>query len=176
MKKRTLFLLIALLLLSACGKQTMLETRPEKVNQTAAAIINFELPTGFGTAFAASVDGYSIVAYSHKNQSGHLYLIQSQNDADFDLLEQEMNKYVAGSGNVPDHRIIVETLPVHIDDQSAEVVISEDNNGDGQRYRQALVAFEGKGGPALLVFSTLTNDWDTNTLNALLESLNKEDK
>ena len=44
-------------------------------------------------------------------------------------------------------------------------------NSDGVIYRQATVAFQGNGGPALLVFSELLENWDQAAFDALVASI-----
>ena len=176
MKTRILLTLIASVLMVACGKQITLNSGAEEVNQTAAEIIHFELPKGYQPDFAVTYNGFSLAAYSTQNTYGHLYFIQSQEEVDSERLEQEMKKRISETSNAQNQFHTIETLPVIVDGQETTLNISEGFNGEGLDYKQAMITFQGKSGPALLVLSNLSEEWDENSLASLIESLHRQEK
>lgn len=61
--------------------------------------------------------------------------------------------------------------PVVVRGRDAALVIYEGPRGDGTPLRKAVVAFEGDGGPALLVAAGPVAAWDDDALDALVASL-----
>jgi hypothetical protein len=66
---------------------------------------------------------------------------------------------------------VVESRTVTIRGQEATVVVSEGVNSDNATYLEATTIFQGKGGPALLVYSDSAGRWDQEALDAWLESI-----
>jgi hypothetical protein len=66
---------------------------------------------------------------------------------------------------------VIENRPVIVRGQDVNLVISDGVNHEGKSYRQAAVAFQGKGGPALLILSESLDLWSDETVDAVLASL-----
>lgn len=69
---------------------------------------------------------------------------------------------------------VIEIQPVTIRGQSSTLVISEGvilTNSESKTYHQAMAAFDGKGGPALLILLEPSAVWDVDTVNALIASI-----
>jgi len=171
MKPRKIYLALVAFLLTACGLNVSLNSNTEMVTGAAEEIAAFDLPAGFSPEFSASLDDYTLVSYTPGDGHSHLYLVQSQDATDADKLAQVVKDIIPGERDAQTRMTIIETRPVTVDGQGATLVVSEGSSGEGQLYRQALVAFEGRGGPALLVFSTPITDWDPETVDALISSL-----
>lgn len=171
MKKSLLTMIAAILLagLFACAPQVSINGNPDDVSSVASAIADFELPSGYAPEFTASLLGYTTAAYNPGDGHSHLYLIQSENEADSEKLAQMLESMAPGSG---DNRMtVIENRPVTVREQEVTLVISDGVNHDGDAYRQATVAFQGKGGPALLVISEPTDRWNQSVVDAFIASI-----
>ena len=171
MKIKNLYLIILALLLPACGVDITLSTDTENVSAAAVNIAEFNLPAGYFPDFTSEVMGYQVAAYTRDDGPSHIYLIQSDDAADWEKLVQALDHVVIGSGDPQTGLTVLETRAVAVRGQETNLVISEAVNSEGRTYRQAAVGFQGNGGPALLVFSESLENWDENTLKALLNSI-----
>jgi hypothetical protein len=173
--KNTLNLIILMAaLMTACGVNLAIETDTEKIDSAAAEITSFELPAGYRSEFSANLNEYTLVSYTPGDGYSHLYLVQSKNAADTDKLLRAMQEIIPGQYD-PDARMtVLETRPVTVRGQETTLVISEGINSDGKTYRQALVAFDGNDGPALLVFSTSVTSWDLVVVETVVASIRQE--
>jgi hypothetical protein len=161
---------ILLAILSACG--TMEATNdPEHVMKLASNIADFELPEGYTSEFSAEMAGYTLAAYKGASGPSHLYLIQSEKEADGKELENMLTQLAPGSSDPNTRMTVIENRPVSIRGQEVTLVISDGTNSDGEYYRQITAAFQGKGGPALLVFSETIDRWNDEMIDALLTSI-----
>jgi hypothetical protein len=166
MKRVVLFTLLGVLLIGCA-----VNNRPGQVDRAAASIADLDLPAGYRADFSATVAGYTIAAFNPGDDHSHLYLIQSQDEADGEKLAEMLAELAPGTSDTETRTTIVETRAVRVRDQDTTLVISEGENSEGDAYRQALVAFQGKGGPALLVFSEPVTRWSPSTVDALLASI-----
>lgn len=168
------FIILMATLMTACGMNLAIETNTEKIDSAAAEIASFDLPADYRSEFSANLNEYTLVSYTLGDGYSHLYLVQSQNAADTDKLLRAMQNIVPGQYD-PDARMtVLETRPVTVRGQETTLVISEGINGDGNTYRQALIAFDGNGGPALLVFSAPVSSWDLAIVETLVASIRQE--
>ena len=161
--KLTLILFATGLLLVACTADA------KEVADVAAQIADFDLPPGYTADFSAVVADYSVAAYTPGDGHSHLYLIQSTREADGEALADGLSKLAPGSGG--ERMTVVENLPVTVRGQHVTAVISEGLNSENIRYRQIMVAFAGKGGPALLALSAPENSWNETLVTDFLASL-----
>ena len=167
-----LITILALLALMACGGPTLTLNRDAaQVDAAAGKMADFDLPDGYHTDFAANMMGYSVAAYSNGEGHSHLYLIQSDNDADGGALESRIGQLHLSAGDQQARMDIVETYPVHVRGEESTAVISEGVNSEGTTYRQAMIAFQGKSGPAMLVYSEPLHRWNQERVDALIASL-----
>ncbi len=162
------FILIGLL--AACSPFKSINTDAEKILDTSAEIADFDLPAGFSPEFSASLMGYSVVSFNPGDNRSHLYLVQSGNEADREALERVLDEVVSSEGSIKDQSEVLETQQADLNGQEVTVVITDGVNGENKAYRQALTSFEGKGGPALLVFMTPLEKWDQAEFDALVAS------
>lgn len=171
MKLKIFSLLIVAYLLSACGVQAALNTNPDDVAGVAAEIVDFTPPAGYSPEFLAEINGYTVVSYRPNQGNGHLYLLQSRDAADGSQMEEALNDINPGEKDLKARLTVMETRALTVREQEATLVISEGTNGNGEGYRQATLAFEGKSGPALLAFSESLAAWDLETVEALIASV-----
>ena len=157
--------------LSACSASVVINPDPDQVSSTASAIANFDLPAGYHADLSTNLMGYDVTAYSRGSGPNHLYLIQSEKESDGEKLAQVLDEMVVGSGDPQTRITVIETRSVTVRGQETTLVISDCVNSDGLAYRQAVVAFQGNGGPALLVFSEPIESWDSDMVDTLLASV-----
>ena len=165
MKKLTkiLFSLFLLSSISACATMVSIDAAPEEVANMANKIADFDIPKGYQPEFSTSLNGYIVVSYNPGDGHSHLYLIQSDNEDDGEKLESMLDQIAPGSYDPQTRMTILETLPVTVRGQEETLVISEGTTSEGETYSQAAVAFQGRGGPALLVISEICRTLGSNT-------------
>lgn len=157
--------------LCACASPVAINTSSDDVAKAAAGIAEFALPASYAPEFTAQLGSYTAVAYNPGDGHSHLYLIQSDKEADREKLAQTLADLVPGSSDPNTRLTVIENRAATIRGEAATVVISDGVNHDGNTYRQVTVAFQGKGGPALLVFSEPSESWDQSTFDAILASI-----
>jgi hypothetical protein len=143
----------------------------ESADDAGSAIADFDLPGGYTFEFNTSMLGYTVASYRGANGPSHLYLIQSEQQSDGGDLEEMLTQLVPGSYDPNTRLTVIENRPVTIRGQEVTLVISEGVSSENVPYRQATVAFEGKGGPALLVFSESLEAWHPGALDEFLASI-----
>jgi len=171
---KILLITIAVILLAtlfACAPNVTMNSNPDDVANAASEIADFEPPAGYASEFTASLLGYTVAAYNPGDGHSHLYLIQSEKEADSEKLEQMLADLVPGSKNSNTRLTVVENRAATIRGQAATLVISDGVNSEGASYRQVTAAFQGKGGPALLVLSGPTEHWDQSAMDAFIASI-----
>ncbi len=171
MKKMLITLLFLASLLTACGMDSSFITDVEKINSAAAEIAKFDLPEGFKPELSVNFKEYTMVSYKSGNGGTHLYFIQASNPVESEILSQQVDKFVSNTINFENRTVVLESRPVVVRGKENTLVLSEGINGNGKTYRQAMVAFDGIGGPAMLIFSAPTNIWNLDNLNTLIGSI-----
>ena len=159
-----------LAILSACGTVAA-SNDSQQVLEAASKIADFEVPADFVPQFTASVQGYTLAAYQGPSGPSHLFLIQSDNQVDGSELEKMLKELAPGASNPSTHMTVIENRTATVLGQEVNVVVSEGLNSDNVSYRQVTVGFQGKGGPAMLVFSDSRDLWNLETVDALLGSI-----
>ena len=171
MKHGIIYPILLACMLTACVVNVGIHGNPDGVANAAAEIADFDLPAGYSPEFSVSLEGYSLVSYNAGDAHSHLYLIQSDEEADGEKLAS-MVKQMAPEAYDPKTRMtIIDSSPVVIRDQEGTVVTSEGVTSDGETYRQMMVAFPGKGGPALLVLSESISTWNLDNAQSLVKSI-----
>ncbi len=166
-------LLVTLMLtLSACSGNDLLTQDAIRISRAAAGIIEFEPPAGYEPELSTSLFGYTLVMFAPPDENNcHLYLIQSEKETDREQLERMMSQMVPGLRDRNSRMTVLETSTITLRGQEETLVISQAANSEGSIYRQAMVSFQGKAGPALLVFSEPASRWSVKTLDRLLGSI-----
>lgn len=171
MKIKLLSILLMVFFLTACEANPLLNTDAEKVLDVTEQIVEFPLPVGYKPDFTSSLKGYTLVSYRTENDNGHLYFLQSKDSADGENLQKILNNLVPGNSDGEGSQIVLDTYPITIRGQETDMILLEGKNSDGKEYRQVIVDFEGKGGPAVLVFSELSSDWDLGKVEKLIATI-----
>ena len=161
---------IILAILSACGTLTA-SSDSQQVLDVASKIADFDVPADFVPQFTATASGYTLAAYQGPSGPSHLFLIQSDKQTDGSELEKMLKELAPGSSNPRTRMTVIENRTTTVRGQEVNVIISEGLNSDHVSYRQVTVGFQGKGGPAMLVFSDSAELWDPGTVDALLASI-----
>ena len=162
--------IILLAILAACG--TLEATNDsEHIAELAANIADFEVPEGYASEFSAEMAGYTLATYKGTSGPSHLYLIQSEKEADGEELQRMLTQLAPGSSDPNTRMTVIENRPVTVRGQEVTLVISDGINHEGKSYRQATVAFQGKGGPALLVISESLERWDQSAVDTFIGSI-----
>lgn len=162
---------ILLATLFACVPRVAINSNSEKVSSAASGIADFDLPAGYVPEFTANLMGYTVAAYNPGDGHSHLYLIQSEKEEDSEKLAEMLANLVPGSKDTNTRMTVIENRAVTIRGQAVTLVVSDGVNSDGESYRQITAAFQGKGGPALLVLSEPTERWDQSTVDAFIASI-----
>jgi hypothetical protein len=161
---------IVLVAVAACG--TLEATNDSQhVAELASKIADFDLPAGYAPEFSAEISGYTLAAYKGTAGPSHLFLIQSEHEADGAELERMLTKLAPGSSDPNTRMTVIKNSTATVRGQEVAVIVSEGLNHENVTYRQATVGFQGKGGPAMLVFSESLDLWDQETLDAFLQSI-----
>ena len=173
MKITTKFLLVSISILlaaslSACKNITL---NNDDTDKAAASIVDFDLPNGFTPDFTASLMGYTMVSYTPGDDSSHLYLIQSEKATNDRELEEGLTKMVPNAYDSYSRMTVIDNPVVNVRGQEVTAVISDGVNSENETYRQVMVGFQGKGGPALLVYSVPLDNWDQEFVMQLLASI-----
>jgi hypothetical protein len=173
MKKFLLLTIVVFLLLplSACVSTVEMSSSADKVANAASAIADFEPPAGYSSDFTATLMGYTVAAYNPGDGHSHLYLVQSEEESDAEKLAQMLAELVPGSSDPNTRLTVIENRPVTLRGQETTLVISDGVDSQGETYRQVTAAFQGKGGPALLVLSEPIESWDQSEVDAFIASI-----
>ncbi len=171
MKTKTIYLVLLSFLLAACGTDATINTNAEKVISAAAEVADFDLPAGYSPEFTASLEGYTLVSYTPGDGHSHLYMIQSKKESDGEKLDNMLYQIAPGSYDPQTRMTVIETLPVFVRGQEETLVISEGITSEGETYRQVTVAFQGKGGPALLMLSEPAASWNQEAVDVFIASI-----
>lgn len=137
----------------------------------ASEIADFDMPDGYRSDFTASLLGYTVAAFDPGDGHSHQYLIQSDDQADAHTLEIMLSELTPGTRGHKTRMVVIETRPAMVGGQEVTLVISEGVDAEGIPFRQVTTAFQGKGGPALLVFSEPVERWNQDTVDAFLSSV-----
>ncbi len=159
------------LLVSACGMNATVNTEADKVASIAAEIVAFDLPAGYSPEFSASLTGYTLVSYNPSDSHSHLYLIQSEKESDGEKLASMVGQIAPGSYDPQTRMTIIETRPITVRGQEVTMVISDGVTSEGETYRQVMIAFEGNGGPALVMLSEPVARWNQEQVDAFIASI-----
>jgi hypothetical protein len=164
-----LVMVLMLMTLVACAK-VELTNDAQHVEKIAAEIADFTLLPGYEPELTAQALGYSLASYKGASGPSHLYLIQSEKESDNEKLSQMLDKLSPGTRDSNARMTVVENRPASVRGQDVTLVISEGVNSEKVSYRQISVGFAGKGGPALLVISETTGNWDQAAIDDFLAS------
>lgn len=174
MKRNWMIFVFLWMLLTGCSALGSSDSQQTSIAQAAAEIADFDPPKGYKPEFKLALDAYTLVSYSPGDGRSHLYLIQSTRGEDKERLPRALQNIVLRNSDRETRMTVTEKRSVTVRGQEAVLLLCEGTNGDGRLYRQAMVAFDGDGGPALLVLSTPADAWDTGLVEDLIASIRQE--
>jgi len=149
---------------------------PAEVEAVAGRIAAYELPQGFQPDYGMDIMGYSLVGFKGDETRSNSHILLMQFPASANLTVEEMEKQMRQATQSQPYAYgqqelkVVETRDVTIKGQPATATIAE-GTGSGEDYRQFSVAFEGNGGPALLVYAARMSEWDDAAIEDFLASI-----
>ncbi|MCC6602198.1 MAG: hypothetical protein IT327_03250 [Anaerolineae bacterium] len=162
--------MLLLVMLGAC-RYPGTGTDPARiVAKTAEKIAVFTLPPGYEPEYGLHALGYTAVAY-HDDEAGHLYLVQSESEADGTALQEALDEMVPGYQDEERELEVVEQWSFTLRGQEVLVTISEGMGWEDEMMRQATAVFRGKAGPTLLILREPSNRWDEAAVQAFLTSI-----
>ena len=148
---------------------------PQEVNNVAITIVDFSLPAGYQPEFSMQLIGITMVGYSGVGTQDNIMLMQfpASFNMDPEEMERQMKQALQNQQfSWSDAEMnVVEVKQVNIRGQDAIMTISEGSNSENQGFRQASVVFDGKGGPALLLFTSSLESWDQSEVDAFIASI-----
>jgi hypothetical protein len=144
---------------------------PAQIEQMTAQMADFDLPSGYRPDYAVEFMGFTLVAYHPDDGQSHLMLLQAPPGVHIDQQELESQIANASQEQHPTRMTTLSTEKRLIRGGEATLVISEGVSGDGDRYRQCSLMFEGLTGTALILLSEPANRWDTTRMNTLIASI-----
>lgn len=155
--------------LTGISSQTEAATRAEIAGQ----IADYELPTGYGSVFAAHLAGYNLVGYTGSDEHSHIYLAQA--DSSTGITMEEIQRRILEAARADETRMvetqIVDTVAATIRGQEVDLVVSEGLNHEGDVFRQISGLFEGRGGPAVVIVSGPAATWDQAGVDEFIASI-----
>lgn len=171
MKLKLLSILLMVIFLTACEANPLFNSDTDKVLDVTEQIVDFPLPVGFEPEFTANYKGYNFVTYKPEQKDSHLYFLQSTDEADEENLQNVLALLVPGASDKESGQEVLDNLPITFRGQETTMIHAKGTNSDGNEYQQILIGFEGKGGPALIVYSALSEDWDMDEVKSLLATV-----
>lgn len=171
MKLKLLSILFLVIFLTACETNPLLNSDGDKVLDVTEQIVDFPVPVGFKPEFTANYQGYNLVSYHPGKENCHLYFVQSTDEKDEENLQNIIDVLVPGAGDKENRQEVLDNLPITFRGQETTMIHAKGINSEGNEYQQILIGFEGKGGPALIVYSALSVNWDMEEVFSLLETV-----
>ncbi len=169
----SLMALVLATALAACSPASMQQADQRQVNKIADKIADFDVPGGFSESFAAHLMDYSMVGYLGDDGHSHIYLFQLEagkriDQAELDKLMRQADPQAAPAR--ASYRV-VGTQPASSMGQDVELAVIDGTNHDGDTFRQVTGSFQGRGGPAMVVFERPLDSWSDAELNTFLASI-----
>jgi hypothetical protein len=166
--------IVGALLLGAFGQRVTdsVMTEPQQVQDNASTIAEFDLPPGFATESSINMLGIRVAMFTNTQNDHFISLLQIPtrgdiNDENIRQLEEAMargsNRQLADVQTIEERALTVRGEPARL--------LLQSGTSDGRAYRQLLLAFQGKGGLALLIVMGPEAGWDQPVYDAMIESI-----
>lgn len=154
---------------------TDMKPDPEKAAQTAGEIADFTPPDGFQPMSGFTILGYTVVVYDNGSEASDILMLMQMprlTEIDDATIQQMQQAIERESGSSMNNMRIVETRDMTIRGKPARVIIQEGTSGENAvSVRQMMVAFQGKGGVAMLVITTPASQWNQASFDQMVESI-----
>jgi len=147
---------------------------PEKAAQSASEIVDFTPMIGFQPVSSLSILGYNMVIYSGGDQSPDVMILMQMpgnmeiNDSTIQQMQKSMEQQ---SGRQMNNIKTIESRDLTIREKPARMIIQEGENENGTTVRQMMLAFQGKGGIAMLMYASDASAWDQAAVDQMVESV-----
>jgi hypothetical protein len=139
-----------------------------------AEIVDFSgLPQDFKPEFGMSLMGITSVGYSADSSATFIMLMQFSPELEMNsaAMEQAITQaFSQQTGATGQTMELVEEIPVTIRGQATTLRIFE-GESSGENLRQATAAFEGKGGPAILMIGAPVVQWDQALVDQIIAAM-----
>jgi hypothetical protein len=147
-------------------------TDPAKTAAVAEGIADYKLPAGYRDQYAMNFFGFSIVGANRAD--GHIILMGLPAGLALDAAQLEAQAKKATENQTQDgdlnlHPVGTQTAVIR--DQQVTLSISEGSNGSNQPYRQLAGVFQGRNGPAFLIFTEPIKTWNQAEVDSFLASI-----
>jgi hypothetical protein len=156
---------------------------PAQVEEVAHQITDYTLPAGYKPIMGLPIMGVKMVMFGPSDMavtSGSniaepgagmvIMLMQAPAGADADAMREQMSQRMgsqAGGGNLTP----TGTMDATIRGEAVKLQVSEGASRTGQQLRAVSGAFEGKGGPAMLMIMGNPESWDDAAVQSFLSSM-----
>lgn len=164
--------LILSTLLTACASKP--NANKSIVSQVAEKIALYAMPEGYNEDFAVDLWGYQLVSLKGETENCHLYMVQAPKDMVVDmesLREQALELQGVQKEDRYSHITTTEVRTVTVRGQEVPMIVGEGENSSNQIYREVAVLFEGRGGPTLVSISSPVDEWDWETVDTFIASI-----
>ncbi len=154
-----------------------LQPNPEKAAQTASQIADLTPPEGYQPTSAMNFLGYTFVFYTDPaDTSTNRFMMLMQMPLKGDISESTIQQMQQGmerqTGRNLSNMHTIETRDVTIRGKPARVIVQEGTYAESSTpIRQMLVAFQGKGGLAMLAVTAPAADWNQEAFDAMVNSI-----
>ena len=148
---------------------------PEVAVRVGAEIADYELPQGFGSPYSIHFGDVTLIGYRSTNEKSHILMAGFPDGTNVNV--NEMLRIISEGSNDPTsvwyntQTTLVEQNPITIRGQECILNISEGISSDGITYRSAIAAFEGRGGPSLVLVASPIDEWDIELIETFLSSI-----
>jgi hypothetical protein len=146
---------------------------PGKVAEVAQKIADYQLPSGYKEIVSMNLLGVSRAGFASKDEHIAIFMFQmpANTQMSSEQFRQQIQQMIERQTGQSIKLKEVGTRTVSIRSQSVEMSILEGSNSNGEIYRQMMGEFTGKGGPALLMISGSTANWDQASIDQFIKSL-----
>ena len=147
---------------------------PEEAAAMGSEIADFKLPTGYSAQTGINLMGVTMVFYNRPNDTKNIIMLMQMpteeelDEAQFDQMRSQMENQ---SGRRLENVKTVEDRAATIRGKPGRVVVQEGTNTDGAKFRQMMVAFQGKKGLALMMIAGPAKGWNQSSLNKLIKTI-----
>jgi hypothetical protein len=146
-------------------------TDPTQAAVSAEAITVFDLPEGFSST-SLDLFGIQVLTLTGPQPDETILIMQIPPDSGLSRTEMEAQLSNLQSSQVGNLTFeTVETRTYTIRGQEVSVNVREAENVQGVVFRQAVGFFDGRGGPALVMYQARADDWDDGLFEQFLASL-----
>lgn len=155
----TLFF-VAMMGMTGCGAVST----GEEADDQAGEIADFQVPAGFTPEFSMNVADMLMLGYNHSDGRSHIFLMQAPESANItaEEMEQQLRQALStaqgqDSPTITDGREVTLTI---LGQEVTGVVGNGVSSSDNTTYRVLTVPFNGKGGPAILMYERPEAGWN----------------